>query len=308
MTATTDETAHPALPRSLWPTPDQAAWAAATQPTAFLATGSGGADWRPATRLSAERCYGRWLGWLLAREPEAAISAPGMRLSEKRLRAYLGFLQQGRSSVTVASTLGVLYMTLVAMFPEQDWTILRAVQSRLRLQASPSRNKRTRLVSAVELRRLGQDLLKAGESDIDWAGDHDPSASTTVAAARTSRRLGHKPSDSAPVAGEESTRDPNRHSPAPQGAGMDPRLRGRRDERPPSPQRALAPRPSRTPGGLPGKNSAGAPRVERPSRRSEAAAHPGCNALARAGRDATDPGWAHENHASPHRAAVRPYR
>ena len=113
---------HRALPMTAWPRSDQEAWAAAIRHPDFLVEGGRGATWRPESGKSARGTYGRWLAWLMAQGVDLETEAPAERLTIDRLRAYVAFLQDGRSSVTVASYTGVLCMAVLAMFPDRNWT------------------------------------------------------------------------------------------------------------------------------------------------------------------------------------------
>jgi hypothetical protein len=94
--------------------------------------GSHGLGGRPTSaRLPgpARAAYGRLLAWLQAQGVDLEAEAPVARITRERLRGYVAFLREGRSSVTVASYLGVLCMVLVAMFPDEDWRWVQAANA-----------------------------------------------------------------------------------------------------------------------------------------------------------------------------------
>jgi len=159
---------HDALVPSEWPQPDRAAWDAALRPADFLDDGGRGAGWRPASQRSARGAYARWLGWLAATGIPLASEAPAARITPERMGAYIDFLAETRASVTRASYFGVLCMAVQAMFPDQDWRWLQAVQRRLRRLSSPSRGKARRLVPADQLLRLGLDLIDRAGDVLAW--------------------------------------------------------------------------------------------------------------------------------------------
>jgi hypothetical protein len=66
MTSASLRSCHPALPIADWPTVDRDAWDAALRRPDFLDEGGRGAEWRAASRRSAQGVYGRWLAWLMA--------------------------------------------------------------------------------------------------------------------------------------------------------------------------------------------------------------------------------------------------
>jgi integrase/recombinase XerD len=178
--------AHPSLPFADWPYADRAAWAAARRRPDFLDPGGRGANWRPASERAAEGAYGRLLAWLQAQGVDLEAEAPVARITRDRLRCYVTFLKEGRSSVTVASYLGVLCMVLVAMFPDEDWRWLQAAQRWLKRRSRPSRRKQDRLVPVRQLFQLGQELMQRAERVLD----EEPAAvsvTARVAAARDYR-------------------------------------------------------------------------------------------------------------------------
>jgi integrase/recombinase XerD len=124
--------AHPSLLFAEWPGADRAAWQAARRRPDFLDPGGRGANWRPASARAAQGGYRRLLAWLKTQGGDLDAEPPATRITRDRLRAYVAFLQDGRSSVTVASYFGILCMALVAMFPDQDWRWLQAAQGWLK--------------------------------------------------------------------------------------------------------------------------------------------------------------------------------
>ncbi|MBR0662238.1 site-specific integrase [Neoroseomonas oryzicola] len=178
---------HAALPVAAWPAADQAAWQAAHRQGDFLVKAGHATTWRAASQRSAAGAYGRWLGWLQSRDVALSNEAPSDRFTEERTRAYVAFLQHGRSPVTVASYLGLLCMTVVALFPDRDWAWLRGTQARLARRAKPVRDKRSRLVPVGGLEQLGLDLLERSGSELDKPRTGEADRRRVLAAARDYR-------------------------------------------------------------------------------------------------------------------------
>ncbi len=176
---------HRALPMTAWPRSDQEAWAAAIRHPVFLVEGGRGAAWRPESGKSAQGTYGRWLAWLMAQGVDLETEAPAERLTIDRLRAYVAFLQDGRSSVTVASYTGVLCMAVLAMFPDRNWTKLQIAQARLKSRSSPTRIKR--LETADQLLQLGFDLIARSAAILDQPFDPKTDRIRRIGAARDFR-------------------------------------------------------------------------------------------------------------------------
>ncbi|MBR0649634.1 hypothetical protein GXW78_08175 [Roseomonas terrae] len=159
--------AHAALPLASWPAADRAAWAAAHRQGDFLQKDGHATTWRAATERSALGAYGRWLRWSADQGVELSREEPSARLTPDRVHAYVAYLQQDRAPVTVASVLGVMCMVVVALFPEQDWSWLRAVQRRARRRARPVRNKEARVVPATDLFNHGLALMAQADEALE---------------------------------------------------------------------------------------------------------------------------------------------
>jgi integrase/recombinase XerD len=153
-----------AWPVEAWPEADRLAWARATAAGDLLDDGGIAADWREATRRSAVGAYGRWLAHLAAEGALDPAAEPAERVTPEAIRRYLAVLEPACSSITVANYIAVLVMMLQALAPERDWAWLSQVQARLQRRATPSRDKRPRLVPAAELFALGLDLMAEAEA------------------------------------------------------------------------------------------------------------------------------------------------
>lgn len=120
--------------------------------------------WRPATRKAAVGAYGRWLAYLADHGRLDPDIGPVARMTPAAVGDYLAYLRAGRSSIALASYVGVLSLMVQAMAPESDWRWLHRLHARLRRRAEPSRNKRSRIVSSIELVQLGRDLMAYAET------------------------------------------------------------------------------------------------------------------------------------------------
>ncbi len=134
--------------------------------------------------------YGRLLGWMASQGIDLDAEAPADRITRARLKAYAAHLaskQRACAPVTVASYLGVLHMTVRAMFPKVDWTWLEIVHQRMHGRAVPVRTKHQHLVPADQLVRLGVDLIAAAGAKLDTAKVSGTDAQAQVSAARDFR-------------------------------------------------------------------------------------------------------------------------
>jgi integrase len=72
-------------------------------------------------------------------------------------------LQAINAPNTVLGRIQELHLALAVIAPERDWTWIRRLECRLRRLARPARNRRTGLVSANRLYRLGLTLMAEAE-------------------------------------------------------------------------------------------------------------------------------------------------
>lgn len=152
------------LPIAEWPEPDRAAWAAATTPGDRLEPEGVATGWKDATQGAIADSYGYWLHWLDREGLLDRKAGPGDRAQRDVLTRYLAELRQGVAPFTLATRISGLGAALHVMVPAVDWGWLRRAGGRLRLQASPVRNKRGRLQTPAELIALGQSLMTRAES------------------------------------------------------------------------------------------------------------------------------------------------
>jgi integrase/recombinase XerD len=114
------------------------------------------------------RGYGTWLGWLASRGLLRREEAPRARINRRQIGLYLQDLQRNCSTCTVINRLEDLYSAARALVPDDDWSWIRAVISRVRSRYVPVDNRRDRVVNPAELLKLGCQLM-------DRAG-HEPTA------------------------------------------------------------------------------------------------------------------------------------
>lgn len=151
-----------------WPECDKIAWHRAVKPAAWYADGGAGCRWSDGSKKTIRYGYARWLGHLTSSDPAALGLAPGNRVTEERIKAYIAALQ---GSITPAGThnyIKHLADAIRVMAPDRDWTWLRELGLRLEKLVVPT-NKRPRMVSIHALVRLGVDLML----DVDEVVDID---------------------------------------------------------------------------------------------------------------------------------------
>ena len=148
------------LPVNDWPNIDRERWREAQAPAGFLERDKPASHWSPDRRVIVETHYGRWLAFLDRNDALDPSYTPGDRATEPRLRAFVAELQARVAPASAGMMVGALLRMLRVLEPEQDWTFLAQVYRHLKRTATPSRDKRSRMVAAAELFELGIWLME----------------------------------------------------------------------------------------------------------------------------------------------------
>ena len=163
-------TAKTPLPVAEWPDADRTAWVKAKTPADIFDAPHRGNDWAPASWRKAEIGYGRWLRWLTLYHPDQLTLRPADRLTEALLRGWNTMLAatlapMSRLSLVedVARAMSILAPKLKASSP-----VVR-LHANLRASATPSRNKRQRLVMADVLGDLGRTMMTEALTSNSWS-------------------------------------------------------------------------------------------------------------------------------------------
>jgi integrase len=138
-----------------WPHEDRCLWQAACAPTEGARANHSGMSNR-----KAERGYGRWLTFLQNTDPASLTEAPALRITEKRLCAYIdNLLGLKNSTATILARLQELGEVAKIMGPERSWAFINALASRIRARHRPARDKRN-LKLSEELLDLGLNIIE----------------------------------------------------------------------------------------------------------------------------------------------------
>jgi integrase/recombinase XerD len=151
------------LKPALWPEADRRAWEAAQRQGDVLEPGGGAAGWAPHTRTKIEKGYGRWLTWLISKDLIDPLASPADRVTPEWVAQYVAELRKLNAPYSVLARVQELYQVMVVMVPEQDWTWIRRIETRVRHTVIPSRNKRGRVVSVEKLYAFGLELMANAE-------------------------------------------------------------------------------------------------------------------------------------------------
>jgi integrase/recombinase XerD len=153
------------LPLTEWPGGDRDLWNAALLPGDLLEDGGSRADYAPSSNQKVVKGYSRWLGWLARCGLLTADEKPASRISPASVGAYLEALRESNSTGSIINLLEDLYAAARVMDSDRDWSWIRTLISRIHARHIPTRWKRDRIVSAMELFDLGRDLMRRSASE-----------------------------------------------------------------------------------------------------------------------------------------------
>lgn len=163
-------TAKTPLPVEEWPAFDCAAWLKAKAPADIFEDPHRGSTWAPASWRKAEVGYGRWLRWLTLHHPKQLALPPEARLTEGLLRRWHATLAATLAPMSALSLVEDVTRAMSILGPKRKSSSpLVRLHANLRASATPSRNKRQRLVMADVLRDLGRVLITEALTTDDWS-------------------------------------------------------------------------------------------------------------------------------------------
>jgi integrase len=170
VTSTKVPTAKTPLPVAEWPTFDSAAWLKAKTPADIFDHPHRGNTWAPASWRKAEVGYGRWLRWLTLHYPDQLTLPPEARLTEANLRGWHTTLAATLAPMSQLSLVEDVTRAMSILAPKlKPSSPLTRLHANLRASATPSRNKRQRLVMADVLRDLGRDMMTEALTSNSWS-------------------------------------------------------------------------------------------------------------------------------------------
>jgi len=148
-----------------WRDADQSAWTCAiTAGDVFDGRGPA-AHWSAGSRWSTVMGYGRWIGWLLATEPDVLCIGFEDRLTPDRLRRYINDLEKDNGPAGIWNYVKKLYDAMRVMAPDANWSWLKEIERRLARDVAPA-EKRHRIVFSDRLVDLGINLMDQADNTL----------------------------------------------------------------------------------------------------------------------------------------------
>ena len=126
------------LPLDQWPDADIQAFEAVYAPgDIFDETNGPGAHLAEGTRQKIRTAYRRWLGYLHQSYADDLLLAPTERITAIRVRSFIEQTSTEVRATTVATNIYDLYYAARLIAPNEDWSWLKTIHSRLAAQAKP---------------------------------------------------------------------------------------------------------------------------------------------------------------------------
>ena len=160
------------LPFESWPECDRELWQAIIESTEDWVDQTRAAGWKSRTRIEAMQTYGRWLRWLLDHDRLDAEISPAHRVAPDVVSQFVNNELSRVRAGAVSNMLFYLIGILDSFAPEQDWSWLYKLRSRVKRKAGRELRTRPRIVPAQSLFDLGIELMRRAtesqsEEDID---------------------------------------------------------------------------------------------------------------------------------------------
>jgi integrase len=149
------------MPLQQWPKRDREIWSLATTATSpFSDDGGERAALRPHSNRRLQSSYGRWLSFLQGAGHLTAPGDPASRISRNTVEQYVGELQSlGNMPSTIALRLTDLLLMARLFKPQENWSFIGSLASKVRALPTVKRDKRSRLRGTDELYDLGLQLI-----------------------------------------------------------------------------------------------------------------------------------------------------
>jgi integrase/recombinase XerD len=146
------------LPFTDWPEVDRQMWNNVINNDDPFAEGLG-------ARLSKTTLHKYWMGWrrflgfLTIIEHDALEIGPPKRLTTERVRRFVEHLRETNTPHSVAIQMDSLYGAVRTMMPDQKWSWLRDIKTRL-YSAAPRGNSVRPVITSMQLVNLGIELME----------------------------------------------------------------------------------------------------------------------------------------------------
>ena len=156
---------HHHLPLDIWPDTDRKAWAQAHETGDYFSANGLAAAWAPPTRRRCEVEYGRLLAFQMRSGTLKDICTVGERVAGKDdLQAFIDWLRGKIAPLSVVAALGHISMTVRALDPTSNRSLVRRAQGVLRRTAKSVKNIDHDLLPPPELWQLGFDMMEEAET------------------------------------------------------------------------------------------------------------------------------------------------
>jgi integrase/recombinase XerD len=149
------------LPLDQWPSSDQCLWLQCCDGRGPYGTDNRAVLWGARRCRIIEDAYGRFLAWRKLLGDHVPVADPATRIKPDAIAAFVKYMHEsGLSSVSIGMQIGALSSIAQAFAPDYDWRWLKRKYFRQKYRATPSKEKRTRVVPSIALYAFGVDLME----------------------------------------------------------------------------------------------------------------------------------------------------
>jgi integrase/recombinase XerD len=157
------------LPFAHWPIEDRRRWEAAFQSGDLFDESGPGTHLAAATREFRLKSYGRFLGFLSAKQPKLLGRPPEARIDRRILAEYVAWRRRSCGDISLAADLGSFRGALKLISPNTDWSWLQSIANRI-AAAAPRPARKYNLVTSERLYALGIELMDNAVNAADAVG------------------------------------------------------------------------------------------------------------------------------------------
>lgn len=149
------------LPLDQWPSSDQCLWLQCCDGRGPYGIDNRAVGWGARRCKIIEDAYGRFLAWRKLLGDCEPVVDPATRITPGAIVMFMKYMaDNGLRPVSIGMQIGALSSIAQAFAPDADWSWLKRKYFRQKHRATPSKDKRTRVVPSIALYALGTDLME----------------------------------------------------------------------------------------------------------------------------------------------------
>lgn len=122
--------------------------------------------WRPKTKEKVQKGYGIWLSFHIQCGVNIELTTPAEIVTKESVRGFReAFMKRDAADLTIFSHINELYLAIINLAPDHDWSWLKRASHNLRNRARLKKEKLPRLKSSDQLINCGLSLMNEAETN-----------------------------------------------------------------------------------------------------------------------------------------------